>query len=62
MLLALLLVPLLFVSVSGEKRSVNMLLEKIENICGGVETCSDDLMDDLIDYLYDGQPIGNVHI
>lgn len=34
-----------------------MLLEKIENICGGVETCSDDLMDDLIDYLYDGQPI-----
>ena len=54
----ILLVSLFLVAASGEKRSVNMLLEKIENICDGDSTCSDDLMDNLVDYLYDDQPIG----
>ena len=52
------LISLLLVAASGEKRSVNMLLEKIEDICDGDSTCSDDLMDNLVDYLYDDQPIG----
>jgi len=52
-------VLLIVVTAAKEKRSVNKLLGKIENFCNGDEICSGDLTDDLINYLYDGQPVGN---
>ena len=52
-------VLLIVVTAAKEKRSVNELLGKIENFCNGDEICSGDLTDDLINYLYDGQPVGN---
>ena len=48
----------MFVSGTEQKRSVNVLLGKIENFCEGEQDCFEELMDDLINYLYDGQLIG----
>ena len=39
-------------------KDISGLLARIETICGGDDSCADDIMDDLIDYLYEGQSVG----
>ena len=57
-LLVIVLTLVLATAAAEEKRSVNVLLDKIAELCDGDEECSGGLMDDLIEYLYEGEPIG----